>query len=58
MYWPGILIIVLFLVLLLAAVLKTRRANPEQSSTEMHPDNFSKPKIERVEPQPGKKKND
>jgi hypothetical protein len=41
--------ILLFVVILYIAVIKIRRANPEQSATEMHPDNFQKPKIERVE---------
>jgi len=45
----GTIAIVLFLVILFVAVRKSRRANPEQSSTEMHPDNFKKPTIERVE---------
>ena len=49
MNWLPVVLIVSFVAVLFAAVFKSRRANPEQSSTEMHPDNFKKPTIERVE---------
>lgn len=38
-----------FVLVLIFAVIKSRRANPEQSATEMHPDNFKKPRIEMTE---------
>jgi len=41
--------IVLFVIILFAAVIKSRRANPEESTTQMHPDNFKKPVIEKAE---------
>ena len=39
----------LFIIIIVFAVFKSRSANPEQSSSEMHPGNFKKPKIEKVE---------
>lgn len=55
---PAIFLIVIFVAVLFAAIRKSRRANPEQSSTEMHPDNFKKPPIERVEHRYGKQEID
>jgi len=40
---------IVFLLILVAAVIRSRRANPEQNSGEIHPVNYKKPKIERVE---------
>ena len=41
-------VVIFFVIILCIAVIKSRRANPEQSATEMHPDNFKKPKVEKV----------
>jgi hypothetical protein len=44
-----IIAIILFVIFLFIAVIRVRRANPKQSATDMHPSNFEKSRIERVE---------
>lgn len=44
-----ITIIIIVAFLLVAAILRSRRANQEQRLQEMHPSNYRKPKTERVE---------